>query len=124
MGLTTLNVEVGSVANPQTTERLEFLIDSGAVYSIVPAPVLQRLGIHALGEQTFRLANGQSIRRRTGGALFRYGDRTGVATVIFGEEGDSVLLGAHTLEALGYALDPIRRELIPLPMTLACLLTG
>ncbi len=39
--------------------------------------------------------------------------------VIFGEEGDSQLLGAFTLEALGLALDPLKRELKPLPMILA-----
>jgi hypothetical protein len=38
---------------------------------------------------------------------------------IFGEEGDSCLLGALTLEALGFSLDPLRRELNPLPMLLA-----
>jgi hypothetical protein len=41
--------------------------------------------------------------------------------VIFGEESDSTLLGAFTLEALGLALDPFRRVLVPLPMTLAIL---
>lgn len=59
--------------------------------------------------------------RRKGGALFKYGDRIGVADVIFGEEGDSMLLGAFTLEALGLSLDPLRRELKPLPMILAVL---
>jgi hypothetical protein len=39
--------------------------------------------------------------------------------VIFGEPEDSNLLGAFTLEALGLALDPLRRELHPLPMILA-----
>ena len=29
------------------------------------------------------------------------------------------LLGAFTLEALGLALDPLKRELLPLPMILA-----
>jgi len=58
---------------------------------------------------------------KKGGALFKYGDRIGVADVIFGEEGDSVLLGAFTLEALGLALRPLRRELEPLPMVLAVL---
>jgi hypothetical protein len=42
-----------------------------------------------------------------------------VADVIFGEEGDSTLLGAFTLEALGLSLDPLRRELKPLPMIFA-----
>jgi hypothetical protein len=51
--------------------------------------------------------------------LFRYGERVGGADVIFGEEGDHQLLGALTLEALGLALDPLKRELRPLPMMLA-----
>jgi hypothetical protein len=38
---------------------------------------------------------------------------------LFGEEGDSMLLGAFTLEALGLSLDPLRRDLKPLPMILA-----
>jgi hypothetical protein len=29
------------------------------------------------------------------------------------------LLGALTLQALGYGIDPLRRELIPVPMILA-----
>jgi hypothetical protein len=75
-----------------------------------------------VGEQEFRLANGEKIVRKKGGALFKYGDRIGGADVIFGEEGDSVLLGAFTLEALGLSLDPLRRELKPLPMMLGRLL--
>jgi clan AA aspartic protease len=119
MGLTTLEIEVGNPANPQETEKVEFLIDSGARYSVVPAPILERLGIQPLAVQEFRLADGSKIARRKGIALFRYGDRIGGADVIFGEEGDSVLLGAFTLEALGLSLDPLRRELKPLPMILA-----
>jgi clan AA aspartic protease len=119
MWLTVLEIEVGNPSNPEIKEKIEFLIDSGAIYSVVPAPVLERLGIRPLAEQEFRLANGTKIVRKKGGALFKYGDRIGVADVIFGEEGDSVLLGAFTLEALGLSLDPLRRELKPLPMILA-----
>ncbi len=119
MGLTVLEVEVGNPANPETTEKVEFLIDSGAVYSVVPIPILERLGIKPLTAQEFRLANGTKITRKKGIALFKYGDRIGGADVIFGEEGDSLLLGAFTLEALGLSLDPLRRELKQLPMVLA-----
>jgi len=114
-------LEVANQSNPDRTETVEFSIDSGAIYSVVPRPILQRLGIAPVGEQTFRLASGQTIQRQTGGALFKYRDKVGVAAVIFGEDGDSTLLGAHTLESLGLALDPIRRELMPLPMMLAFL---
>jgi predicted aspartyl protease len=118
MGLTVLEIEVGNPAAPDATERVEFLIDSGAVYSLAPTPVLERLGIKPLSEQEFRLVNGDKITRKRGIALFRYGERVGGADVIFGEEEDSSLLGATTLESLGLVLDPLRRELRPLPMVL------
>ena len=119
MGLTVLEIEVGNPAKPKVTEKIEFLIDSGAIYSVVPASVLKKLGIKPLAEQQFRLANGQKILRKKGIALFKYGKRVGGADVIFGQKGDSNLLGAFTLEALGLSLDPLRRELKPLPMVLA-----
>ncbi len=119
MGLTVLEIEVGNPASPDVREKVEFLIDSGAIYSVVPSAVLDRLGIRPLTEQEFRLANGSKIIRKKGIALFKYGDRIGGADVIFGEDGDQSLLGAFTLESLGLALDPLRRELNPLPMILA-----
>jgi clan AA aspartic protease len=119
MGLTTLNVEIANVAAPEESRALEFLVDSGAIYSVVPAAILDELGIKQIAVQEFRLADGSKIHRRKGVAIFRYGDRVGGADVIFGEDGDYNLLGAFTLEALGLALDPLRRQLLPLPMILA-----
>ena len=119
MGLTVLEIEVGNPASPDVTEKLEFLIDSGAIYSVVPTKMLEKLDIKPLTEQAFRLADGSKIVRKKGIALFKYGDRIGGADVIFGEEGDSILLGAFTLESLGLSLDPLRRELKALPMILA-----
>jgi len=124
LGLTHLEIEVGNPANPEVTETFEILIDSGAIYSVVPVAVLDRLGIKLLTEQEFRLAGGSKIVRKKGGALFKYGSRIGVADVIFGEEEDSQLLGAFTLESLGLAIDPLRRELRELPMTIGGLDTA
>ena len=118
MALTHLTIEVGNPSDPDVTEQVEFLIDSGAVHSVVPKDVLDRLNISPLGTQEYRLADGTRIVRRQGIALFKYGDRVGGADVIFGEEGDSNLLGATTLESLSLSLDPIKRELRPLPMVL------
>ena len=99
MGLTVLEIGVGNPATPDVTEEVEFLIDSGAVYSVVPTLILQKLGISPLTEETFRLADGSKIVRKKGIALFKYADRIGGADVVFGEDGDSTLLGALTLEA-------------------------
>lgn len=119
MGLTVLRVEVANPAKPEVRESVRFLIDSGAVYSVVPTPILRKLKIRPLAEEEFTLADGSFITRKKGGAMFKYGNRIGVADVIFGESGDSVLLGALTLGALGLTLDPLRRQLKPLPMILA-----
>ncbi len=100
-------------------ETVECLVDSGATLSLVPAALLDRLRTQPVGEEVFRLANGETIRRRKGIAAFRYEERVGGSEVIFGEEGDMNLAGVLTLESLGLSLDPLKRELRPLPMLLA-----
>ena len=119
MGLTVVELEVGNPAMPEITEKIELLIDSGANYSVVPAAILEALGIRPIAEQEFRLADGSKITRKKGAAFFRLDNKAGGADVLFGEEGDCQLLGAFTLGALGLALDPFKRELKPLPMILA-----
>ena len=119
MGLTVLELEIANPACPERTKSLDLLIDSGAIYSVIPAEILDELQIKPLTEQSFRLTDGSKISRKKGVAVFKYKDQIGGADVIFGEEGDATLLGAFTLEALGLALDPLRRELKPLPMILA-----
>ena len=118
MALTQVEIDIANPSRPAKTERLAFLVDSGAIYTVAPARVLRRLGIRALAKEEFLLADGTKTIRRKGGALFKYGTRIGVSDVIFGEADDSQLLGALTLEALGLSLDPLKRELNPLPMIL------
>ena len=118
MGLTHLTIEITNPSNLDLTEEVELLVDSGAVYSVVPRNILENLGIRPHAEQQFRLADGSRISRERGIAGFKYGERIGGADVIFGEPNDSLLLGALTLEALRLALDPLRRELREIPMIL------
>ena len=119
VGLTVLKIKVGNPAKPKVTTELELLVDSGVIYSVIPSGVLRKLGIRPLATEEFRLADGSAITRKKGIALFKYQDKIGGADVIFDEKGDSLLLGAFTLEALGLALDPIRRELKHIPMILS-----
>lgn len=118
MGVTVLKIDVANPERPSVTKRLEFTIDSGAVYSVVPAEVLRKLRIRPQRRQTFHLANGATIVRRKGVALFKFRDYVGGGDVIFGEKDDATLLGALTLEALGLSLDPIKRQLRPMQLTM------
>lgn len=117
MGITFVKMKVSNPARPKKSVSHEFLVDSGAVYSVLPVADLKRLGIQAVREEEFILANGELVRKGVGNALFEYQGKIGAAPVIFGDEG-VYLLGATTLEAIGLMLDPLRREFKPAPMLL------
>jgi ADP-ribose pyrophosphatase YjhB (NUDIX family)/predicted aspartyl protease len=119
MGLTHVNVEIASVAEPTKSERIRLLVDSGAYRSAVPAPMLERLGIQPIAEDSYMLANGDSMTRRRGVAIFKFEGRIGASEVVFGEPGDYSLIGVLTLESLGLALNPLRRELYEVPQIMA-----
>lgn len=118
MALTYLKVTISNPADPKKSKQMEFLIDSGAIYSIVPKKILNELGIKPEETREFILANGQSLARKLGGIRYKYNGHVGFAPVIFGEKNDSLLLGVTALESMGMALNPLKRELIPLPMLL------
>lgn len=118
MGLTHVAVEIANPARPARRARLKMLVDSGAAYSVVDRATLQKIGVRPSGTRTFILADGTEIVRRIGAALFRFRGEEGASTVIFGEPGDANLLGVVTLEELGLILDPLRRELRAMPMSL------
>jgi predicted aspartyl protease len=116
MGLTEVQFSISNPANPKTKVTMKFLVDSEAAYSPIPRFVLRQLGIKLHPKQTFILANGELIERARGDALFEYKSHRAAFPVIFGENGDSNLLGVVTLESLGFGLDSFRRELKPMPM--------
>ena len=45
MGLTYVWVKIANPAMPAKTARIKMLVDSGAAYSVAPAPFLEKLGI-------------------------------------------------------------------------------
>ena len=118
MGITLLDVTIGNLADRRRTAAVECIVDSGAIFAIVPARVLRRIGVRADRSEEFTLADGTHVRRRMGDALFAIAGQRGASPVIFGEPGDATVMGAVTLETLGLMLDPLRRELKPLPMLL------
>lgn len=111
MGRTDVRLKVKNPRDPRKVYEGEFLVDSGATYSVVPTAILKRLGVVPQREETFSLADGSTIKRKVGSALYEFEGRESAAPVLFGEKGDSLLLGVFTLEALGLTLDPLKRTL-------------
>ena len=118
MGITNKTLLVKESRKAAKFPEVNFMVDSGAVYSLVPGQILDNLGIEPYREVSFSLADGSVIKRQVGDAYFELNGEGGAAPVIYGEQGDDALLGATTLEALRLVLNPFTRELYPMRMLL------
>lgn len=116
MGLTVVKVKIKNPENPSQAIEEECLVDSGATYSVLPKSKLLQLGIKPHRNQEFVLADGTKVKRDIGDAVYEFQGTRAAAPIIFGEEGDSNLLGMFTLEALGFVLDPFKRQLRPMQL--------
>ncbi len=118
MGITRVRARIKNPKNPKKETEEEFLVDSGAIYSVVPGSHLKKLGLKPHRQQEFTLADGTKVKREIGDAIFELEGRRAASPVIFGKRGDSLLIGAFTLEALGLMLDPFKRKLKPMKLLL------
>jgi predicted aspartyl protease len=114
MGLTFVKMKIRKSYESDKSIDERLLVDSGAIYTVVPQKDLESLEILPHTEEELELSDGQSIKRQVGDAYFEYNERKGSSPVVFGQEGDSHLLGVLTLEALGLMLDPLKREIKPM----------
>lgn len=100
-------------------ETLEFLVDSGATYTLVPDGVWQKLGLAPKRRLRFTRADGTRVERSVSECHLALPEGDGHTPVILGDPGDEPLLGVVTLEILGLVLDPFKRTLEPMRMLLA-----
>ena len=112
MGLFTWPFEIGNL-NGGPFERVEGLVDTGATYCSVPGNILRGLGVEPTETLEFEMADGRIIERQLGDVRARVEGKEVLTTVIFGEEGDSVLLGVYTLERAHLGVDPFDRRIVP-----------
>ena len=111
MGTFRYPVEIGDPTGTEF-ELVNPLVDTGATYSFMPASLLEQLGVETLREMTFITAGGGRIRHRIGEAPVRTYGRQATTIVVFGDDDAIPLLGAHALEGLGLAVDPVHERLV------------
>jgi len=113
LGFTYAKVKLVNPASPDLSEAVELLVDTGAVYTIVPEDVLKKLQIERRGRRAFQTVNKQRIERDIGVAVVEYMDGVAGTNVVFGKEKDTPVLGVTTLEELGLEVDPLTKQLKP-----------
>lgn len=104
------------VANPRGTRsplEVKFLVDTGAMFTCLPTPQLEALGLAPQWRVPIMLADGQEDEWTATEILLTINGRTLHTTCLFGPPGSLPLLGAVSLEQFALSVDPLTRTLVP-----------
>ena len=113
--MSTFTIQV-TLIHPDHRERsvtAELLVDTGAFYSLLPAEIVERLGLEAQEDFDGLLASGEPVLYKQGEVRIRLGRRERTTIFVAGPPGCLPLLGAFTLEAFALAADPRHERLVP-----------
>ena len=117
--MTNISATVSRIDNPKKKVDINFMVDTGAAYTVLPKSFVDKLGIKAIKLQQFVLADGTVVKRNLGHAMIEIDGQTALSTVVLGQKTDSALIGVITLENMGLMVDPFKRKLIPMKLILA-----
>ena len=121
VGMTYIDGRVTRAEGRGRSVSVRFLVDSGAIYSVLPERVWKRLGLRRSRHARFELADGTAITRGVSRCTFEIAGVSDTSPVVLGGPRDAPLLGMVTLETLGLMLNPLTRELLPMKLVLASL---
>ena len=114
MGLTYTTVRLkapGSMDEYQAN----FLVDSGATDSLVPASELHKIGVKPVGKMAYELADGSLQEYEFGSAEISFMGEITAGRVIFGDSSAEPMLGVTALESVGIMVDPATKTPRRLP---------
>lgn len=115
MGMTHVTVTVRNPAQPGLEWEGLFLVDTGAVDSVVSGKFLREIGLSPKAKRTYELADGSAVKMDiTTGELEFMGEIVG-STLIFGGDEVEPILGVTALESVGIEVDPRSQRLRRLP---------
>jgi predicted aspartyl protease len=110
-----------TISNPRQPRRgaieLEFLIDTGAIFSVLPGPIARKLALAKLDREEFTLADGSRRAYDVGEAFFELGDRRGTSKVVFGPANNAIAWNFDLGESR-MMVNPVTREISPMRLFL------
>ena len=114
MGILRINMGVESQARRgHIVELPNVMVDTGSEYTWVPRRILEQLGVQVERIRQFVTADGRVIARELGYVIIHAAGDSTVDAVVFADEGDMTLLGAHTIEGMNMRVDLQSKRLIP-----------
>jgi predicted aspartyl protease len=119
MGLTYVRATVAKPSGRGRSIDVRFLVDTGAVYTVLPLHLWRSLKLKPQRSVEFTLADGTTITRGVSECRFTLEGYGATSPVVLGEADDGPLLGAVTLETVGLMVNPLSRTLSPMRLVLA-----
>ncbi len=89
------------------------LVDTGAAFTSIPAPILECLGVAPKRRIQLRLANGDLVEEALGEVTAELDGVRATILCLFSPPDAPALIGAHTLEAFLLMVDPVEQKLVP-----------
>ncbi len=117
MRITQVAVAVSNPADKEKRWEGLFLVDTGAVDSMVPRKALESIGIKPEAKRSYELADGSEIKMDIAVARFEFMGEIVGGSVIFGADDVEPILGVTALESVGIEVDPQNQRLKRLPAT-------
>ncbi len=109
----------GVIANPFKRDlriEVEFIADTGAIYTMIPKHIAERLDLEEIDRRRFKIASGEVVEYPVSEAYIVIEGRGVTSLVVIGSEKTPPLLGITTLELLGFQVDPVTGKLKPLEL--------
>ena len=103
MGLVRVEGEIGP--GKERTATLEFLVDTGSMYTVVSPEIAADLGLEFPLPHTLIMADGTPVDAPLGIAFLRIGDREG-GTLVAEMKCIEPLLGTFAMQSLGLTVNP------------------
>ncbi len=117
MGAIHVTVTIRNPADPEKFWEDLFLVDTGAIDSLVPRDSLESIGLKPKAQRTYELADGSEIKMDITTADIEFMGEIVGGTIIFGEPGTEPILGVTALESVGIDIDPRNQKLKRMPAT-------
>jgi aspartyl protease family protein len=105
--------------HPERSLELEGLVDTGALFTQVPATLVEQIGIVAAGSRPVHDADGTRDVVPVAKADISINGTETATMVLCGKPTCLILVGASTLEMLGLGVDPLHKRLIPIEAPMA-----
>ena len=115
MGVTHVNVVIRNPAEPSRYWEGRFLVDTGAIDSLVPRPHLESIGLAPKGQRIYELADGSEVTMDVTTGDIEFLDEITAGLIIIGDAGAEPRLGVTALESAGIEIDPQSQRLKKLP---------